>query len=57
MGWHAIKINQTPPNLVSSEVTIFDGILDAQVYKMHFNFSREKQEKNKALILNVMKFI
>ena len=37
--------------------TVFDGIYDTQVYKMHPNFSRVNQEKSKVLILNVMKLI
>ena len=41
-----------------NSVTVFDGILDARVYKIHPNFSRANQEKqNKVLTLNVIKLI
>ena len=42
---------------LEKKITEFDGIKDGQVYWTHPNFRRANQDKNKVLILNLMKLI
>ena len=43
--------------LKEKKKTLFDGVYDAWIYKMHPNFCRANQEKNEILISNEMKLM